>query len=102
MFQTLHRGLFRRALLIHREYTSNLDIQMEIRITQAKVIISKKDQRYWLKVSGILKDGEAVTGLLPWAADMETPKLDITPEELEKFTRSEAGFNNRGQLSEIR
>jgi len=102
MFQTLHVPLLRRALVIHSILTSNLDTSMEIRVTQAKVIVSKKDGRYWLKVSGILNDGEAVSGLLPWSADQEPPKLDVLPEELAKFTRSEAGFDNRGRLSEIR
>lgn len=110
MLQTLHvfaalsslPQLQRSPRVIHSQSTSNLYRIMEIRITQAKVIVSRKDGRYWLKVGGILADGEAVSGILPWDADREAPALDITPDELKKFQTSEAGFDQRGRLSEIR
>jgi len=103
MLRTLHESLLRRAVRLSTSYQqSHLDLSMQIHLTQAKVIVSKKDGRYWLKVSGILQTGEAITGLLPWAADREEPKLDVTPEELGKYTLSEASFDNRGQLTDIR
>lgn len=76
---------------------------MKVFLTSVQVITSKKDGQRYLKVQGVKEDGSVFSGMCKEGED--TPEVDITPEELVRFTVHElnfgVGFDGQARLESV-
>lgn len=73
---------------------------MLVHITEAVIITGKKDGRRWLKLSFVKPDG--ATGVAMLEDDGKPlPVVDITQEELLKFTQTDVVFDDRGRVVSV-
>ena len=76
---------------------------MKVHLTKVSIVISKKNDKRYLKVCGIKPDGELFSGMCE--APEVTPEVDLTQEEIAQFSshdlRFGVGFDGSARLESV-